>query len=52
MLVELLHCFTSLPLDYYKEIITSYRHITDELSIREIENCIELYSNADRLFQK
>ena len=52
MLVELLRCSAALPLDYYKEIVTSYRHITDKLDIRKIESCVALYSNTDRLFQK
>lgn len=50
MLVELLRNASSLPLDYYKELIGSYRRIVDDLDMREVEDCIALYKRADSLF--
>lgn len=50
MLVELLRCAGSMPLDYYKELIGSYRKIADELDMREVEDCMALYKRADALF--
>ena len=50
MLVELLRNAGTLPLDYYKELIGSYRRIADELDMREVEDCIALYRRADSLF--
>ena len=50
MLVELLRGGGALPLDYYKELIGSYRRIADELDMREVEDCIALYRRADSLF--
>lgn len=52
MLVELLRKSATLPLDYYKELIASYRKIVNTLDMQEVENCIALYRNADRLFEK
>lgn len=51
MLVELLRNAGKLPLDYYKELIGSYRKIADELDMREVESCMALYKRADRLFE-
>ena len=50
MLVELLRNAGVLPLDYYKELIASYRKISDGLDMREIEDCMALYKRADSLF--
>ena len=50
MLVELLRSAGSLPLDYYKELIDSYRKISDDLDMREVEDCMALYKRADSLF--
>ena len=54
MLVELLRKSASMPFDYYKEIIASYRRIAEELDIRQIEDCIALYdrSCAESIFVK
>ncbi len=52
MLVELLRHSTSLPPDYYKELIVSYRRIAHNLDIREVESCINLYRRACGLFDK
>ncbi len=50
MLVELLRSAGSMPLDYYKELIGSYRKIAVELDMREVEECMSLYKRADNLF--
>lgn len=51
MLVELLRSAGSMPLDYYKELIASYRKIADVLDMREVEGCMALYKRADSLFE-
>ena len=52
MLVELLRNAATLPLDYYKELIGSYRKIADELNMREVEDCLALYKRSDGLFDR
>ena len=37
-------------LDYYKELIVSYRKIVGDLDMREVEDCMALYRRADSLF--
>lgn len=51
MLVELLRSAGSLPLDYYKEIIGSYRKLVDELDMRAVEDAMALYKRSDGLFE-
>lgn len=50
MLVELLRNAAVIPLDYYKELIGSYRRISSDLDMREVEDCASLYKRADSLF--
>ena len=50
MLVELLRHAGALPLDYYKELIGSYRRLIDDLDLRQVEDCMKLYKRADSLF--
>ena len=50
MLVELLRNAGKLPLDYYKELIGSYRKIANELDMHEVEDCMSQYKRADTLF--
>lgn len=52
MLVELLRSAGTLPIGYYKELISSYRRVVDDLDMREVEDCMTLYSRADGLFDK
>lgn len=52
MLVELLRCSAGIPPDYYRELIASYRKIADELDMRLVEDCIDLYAHADSIFDK
>ena len=37
-------------LDYYRELIVSYRKIVGDLDMREVEDCMALYRRADSLF--
>ena len=50
MLVELMRRHSTLPLDYYKEIIGSYRRIVDDLDIRLIEDYLGLFERNDYMF--
>lgn len=50
MLVELLRNAGTLPMDYYRELIGSYRRIADELDMREVEDSLALYRRSDSLF--
>ena len=50
MLVELLRNAGSMPLDYYKELVSAYRRIAYDLDMREVEDCMALYKRADGLF--
>lgn len=49
MLIELIKNKSSIPFDYYKEIILSYRRISDELQIWKIEKYLENYSLEERI---
>lgn len=50
MLIELIKNKNSIPFDYYKEIILSYRQIVNELQIWKIEEYLENYSLSDHIF--
>lgn len=50
ILVELLRNSKSMPFDYYKELIASYRRIIDSLDFREIEDYIGMYKRNEFLF--
>ncbi|MCD8316051.1 MAG: hypothetical protein LUB61_01400, partial [Eggerthellaceae bacterium] len=50
MLVEVMRRQASLPLDYYKEVINSYRRIADELDIVLIEEYMALFKRNDFMF--
>jgi predicted transcriptional regulator of viral defense system len=50
MVVEAMRNSKSLPFDYYKEIIASYRKIIRALDMRKIENYISLFKRSDYLF--
>lgn len=49
LLVELIRKRNQIPFDYYKELITNYRKIADELDMRKIEEYISLYKNEANL---
>jgi predicted transcriptional regulator of viral defense system len=52
MLIELLRNSKSIPFDYYKEIITGYRRISDELDFRKVEDYMLLFKRNDYLYDK
>ena len=45
LLIELIRKKNQISFDYYKEIITSYRKIVDELDMQKIEEYIALFKN-------
>lgn len=45
LLVELIRKKNQIPFDYYKEIIASYRKISDELDMAKIEKYMSLFKN-------
>lgn len=49
LLVELIRKRNQIPFDYYKEIITNYRKIADDLDMYKIEQYIALYKNEINL---
>lgn len=51
LLVEVMRRQASLPLDYYKEIIISYRKIINELDITLIEDYMTLFKKNNFMFE-
>lgn len=49
LLVELIRRKNKIPFDYYKEIISNYRKIVDELDIYKIETYLSLFKNGTNL---
>ena len=45
LLVELIRKRKQIPFDYYKEIISNYREIVDELDMQKIEEYLSLFKN-------
>lgn len=52
MLVELIRKKAQLPLDYYKEIISSYRKIVNNLDSFKITKYISYYKNEETLYNR
>lgn len=50
MLVEVMRRQALLPLDYYKEVINSYRAIAEELDIALVEDYMALFKKNDFMF--
>lgn len=50
LLVELVRKKNQMPFDYYKELISNYREIVDELDIYKIEEYVALYKNEVNIF--
>lgn len=50
LLVEVMRRQASLPFDFYREVITSYRGISHELDIRKIEDYMDLFKRKDFMF--
>lgn len=51
LLVELIRKKNQIPFDYYKEIISNYREIKDELDMYNIEEYACLFRNSNSLFE-
>ena len=45
LLIELIRKKKQIPFDYYKEIISNYRAIVDELDMYKIEEYLTLFKN-------
>lgn len=50
LLIELIRKRASIPFDYYKEIISNYRYISDKLDMYKIEEYVGLFKNEVNLF--
>ena len=51
MLVELMRASSSMPLDYYKEIVASYRRIVEELDLRAVEDYMAAFERNGYMFE-
>jgi len=51
MLIELVRGKNTMGYDMYKEIITNYRKIADELDMEKLEKYLSYFSYEDRLFE-
>lgn len=49
LLIELIRKRNQIPFDYYKEIISNYRRISDDLDMYKIEKYISLFKNEENL---
>ncbi len=45
LLVEIIRKRNKIPFDYYKEIISNYREIVDELDMQKVEEYLSLFKN-------
>lgn len=52
MLVELIRKKNQIPFDYYKEIITNYRKIANDLDSFKIAEYISYYKNEETLYDR
>lgn len=51
MLIELVRRQNKIPFDYYKEIITIYRDIIDELDMNKLMDYIEVFDNSESILE-
>jgi predicted transcriptional regulator of viral defense system len=51
MLIELVRNKKRIPFDYYKEIISSYRRISSDLVVQDIEDYITEFDTEDYIFK-
>ena len=51
MLIELARNKNQMGYDLYKEIVSNYRKIADELDISKIEEYLPHFANADKIFE-
>lgn len=50
LLVEVMRRQATLPLDYYREVIASYRRMSEDLDIRLVEDYMALFKRQDAMF--
>ena len=51
LLIDLARNKNRVGYDLYKEIISNYRKITDQLDITKIEDYLQYFTNADKIFE-
>jgi len=51
LLIELIRNRNTITYEDYKEIITNYRNISNDLEIRKIEKYIKFFKNGDNIFE-
>lgn len=51
MLIELIRNKKQMAFDYYKEIISNYRKIINDLDVSKIEEYIEVFPNEEHIFE-
>ncbi len=51
MLIELIRGKKKMPFDFYKEVIGSYRRITDNLDIEKLQEYVVCFPAADSIFK-
>ena len=51
LLVDLIRFRSKYPLDYYKEIISAYRHIVDQLDFFEMEDYAMMLKNGENIMK-
>ena len=51
MLIELIRNKNQIAFDYYKEIISNYRKITNDLNISKIEEYIEIFPYEEHIYE-
>ncbi|MDO4198417.1 MAG: hypothetical protein Q4D13_05465 [Erysipelotrichaceae bacterium] len=51
LLVDLMRSKGRIAFDYYKEIVSSYRRIIDELDFYHVEECAAIFKNSDRIME-
>ena len=51
MLIELIRNKNTIPFDYYKEIISNYREIADEIDMSLLADYLECFTNGKNIFE-
>ena len=51
MLIELVRNKNKIAYDFYKEIISNYRNIAEELSVWKLEEYLSFFKNKDNIFE-
>ena len=51
MLIELVRNKNSIAFDYYKEIISNYREIADEIDMSLLAEYLEKFTNGKNIFE-